>query len=155
MSFFRRLLSAKPQNESSILELLNQTFIAVAFNENRDFVDNDGTAEKMAEWIERNAQEAASRETDRLFEYEEAGLVLVPVWTNAEYITEWLPFCPVPYDGFTALTTFEFGPKRLFPLFADVPEFVRLLINPLRKDERLLTAHEMKVLAEASAQNDV
>ncbi|MBW3636256.1 MAG: hypothetical protein KY445_07305 [Armatimonadetes bacterium] len=154
MSFFRRLLAPKAQNDT-VLELLNHTFIAVAFNENRDFSDNDGTPEKMAEWIERNAQEAASRDQDRLFEYEEANLVLVPVWTNAEYITEWLPMCPVPYDGFTALTTFEFGPGKLFRLFADVPDFVRLLINPLRRDERLLTAGEMKLLAHAITQNGV
>lgn len=148
MSLFRRLLSPKPQDDS-VLKLLNHPLTGVAFNENRDFSDNDGTPEKMVAWIERNAQEAASRE-EELFQYEEANLILVPVWTSAAYITEWLPFCPVPYDGFTALTTFEFGPGKLFHLFADVPHFVRLIVNPLRKDERLLTPEEMKLLAHAS-----
>jgi hypothetical protein len=153
MSLFRRLFSQKPQQVDSLSPLLEQSLIAIVFNENRDFTDNDGTPEKMAEWIERNAEEVAAREHETLFQYEEANLVLVPVWTNAEYITEWLPFCPVPYDGFTALTTLEFGSGKLFLHFADVPDFVRLLINPLRKDERMLTAQEMKILAKASIEN--
>jgi hypothetical protein len=122
---------------------------AIYLNENRVFPNNDGSAEAFNEWLMRNAQETNDLQEAALFQYPEAGLILVPVFTNQDYVSPWLKRRSYEYPGFTTMTVLTMKPGRLFKNFAGVDlQHMRVIVDPAQDQERILKAEEMRWLIE-------
>jgi len=122
---------------------------AVSLNENREFTQNDGSGEAMADYLEKNADEAASKQPRTLFSLKVPGCSchVYPFFTSSERAREWIQKKPFPWSGFTAVTVLGVQTPQLFRNFTDAPPAIIVVIDPMSDDERVLTHREMQTLA--------
>jgi hypothetical protein len=147
MNILKKLFG-KTEIDPELLRLTQRSLFVVMQTKNSTFdLQENRDPEALTEWLTDNVEEIAQTTSAKLFEYEEAGLILVPAFTSSENITEWIQQKPFQWNGAVGIGTLELNPGALFPKFAGAPPRVRVILDPKNTGERLLTTQEMKSLS--------
>lgn len=147
MNLLKKLLG---QNEidPQLAALTHQELIVVMQTETPNFdLRENRDPEALKEWLTESVNEVAEAPSAKMFEYEDRGLILIPVFTTSESVSNWAKQNPFDQKGAFGIGTWSLKPGALFPQFAGAPPHVCVILDPKNPGERLLTIQEMRILS--------